>query len=158
MPDKSELAGEKVFEGDELFVLLDDGVGGLFPRQADVGAETHFQSGAFVAGLHDAGAGAGDDHEARVGNLAGELDRFEIFLARGQSAGGAEDGDFAGLIVGGEKTEGVAQFAHGGADDPHVAAILDVCQQFEGIDNDFLDQIRIIAPALGRNQFLNAAS
>ena len=64
VPDENQFAREKVFEGDELFVLGDDRIGALLPRQADVGAETVFRPGALVAGLHDARPGAGDDHEA----------------------------------------------------------------------------------------------
>ena len=77
--DENEFAGEKIFEGDELLVLGDDRVGALFPRQADVHAETVFRPGAFVAGLHDAGPGAGDDHEAGGGNFFAELAGLLVF-------------------------------------------------------------------------------
>jgi len=109
-----------------------------------------------VSGLHDAWPGARDDHEAGLRDLVREFHRFEIFLPRGQGAGRAEDGDFACLMVGREKAEGVAQFGQRGADDPHVATVLHVCQQFERIDNYFFDQIRVITAAPRRNQFLNA--
>ena len=49
VPDENEFAREKVFERDELLVLANDGIGGLFPRQADVDAETVFRPGAFVS-------------------------------------------------------------------------------------------------------------
>ena len=46
-----------------------DGIGRLFPRQADVRAETPLRPAPFVARLHDAGTGTGDDHPTVRGNL-----------------------------------------------------------------------------------------
>jgi hypothetical protein len=111
VPDEDELAGEEVFEGDELLVFGDDGVGGLFPREADVDAEAVFGGGAFVAGLHDAGAGAGDDHVAGLDDLGAELDGLFVFDVVGLGAGGAEDGDLALLVIGRKDAEGVTEFA-----------------------------------------------
>lgn len=128
--DEGEFSGEEVFEGDEFFVLEDDGVGGLFPGQADIGAEAIFGAGAFVACLHDSGAGAGDDHEAGIGGEAAEFLCLVVFGFIGLGAGGAEDGDFASVVIGGEEAEGVAEFAHGGLDDADIAAVFDVGEEF----------------------------
>jgi len=43
-------------------------------------------TGPFMAGLHDAGAGSGDDHPAVFGDLPGQLGGLLIFLFRGQHA------------------------------------------------------------------------
>src|ERR1035438_9112345 len=87
------------------------GVGALFLRQADVDAETVFRPGAFVSGLHDAGAGAGDDHEAGGGDLFAELGGLHVFGLGRMRARGAEDGDFALVGIRREDAEGVAEFA-----------------------------------------------
>src|SRR5438477_2886789 len=62
MAQEGEFAGEEVFECDELFIVLDDGVRALFPRQANIRAKASFQTGAFMTGLHDARAGSSNDH------------------------------------------------------------------------------------------------
>src|SRR5437667_6529238 len=82
MSNEDQLAGEEIFERDQLFVLAYDRVGALFPGQADISAETILRPGAFVAGLHDATPGARDDHEPRLSNLSAELDPLLILHAR----------------------------------------------------------------------------
>src|SRR5688500_6991159 len=62
MADEGELAREKIFEGDELLVLAHNRIGRLFPGKANVRAEAHIDTGAFVAGLHNTGTRAGNDH------------------------------------------------------------------------------------------------
>jgi hypothetical protein len=57
-----------------------------------------------------------------------------------------------------EKPEGVAQLPHRRADHPRVAAVLHIRQQLQRIDNDVLHQVGIGAPALERDQFLDALS
>ena len=54
------------------------GVGLLLEGQQDVDADAVFAAGADVAGLHDAAGGAGDDHEAGLGDAAAELDRLPV--------------------------------------------------------------------------------
>ena len=108
VPDESQLAGEEVFEGDQLFVVLDDRVGALFPRQPDVRAEAALRSGTFVTRLHDSWAGSGNHHPTCVRYLPGEIDRLLVLLFGRGSAGGTEDGDFAGASVRLKQFEGVA--------------------------------------------------
>ena len=92
---KISLRVKKYLNEIELLVFVDDRVWRLFPREANVDAETVFRSRAFVAGLHDAGAGAGDDHVTGFGDHFGELDGLLVFLLGRLCSGGAEDGDFA---------------------------------------------------------------
>ena len=132
------------------------GIGALLPRQADVRAKAVFQSRAFVAGVHDAAARAGDDHEPGFGNLAAEFDRLLVFHLGRLRARGAEDGHLALVRVGRKELEGVAQFAQRGLDDAHVAAVLDVGQQFERVFHDVLHRVGIVSAALVGDQFLDA--
>ena len=94
------------------------------------------------------GPGAGDDHEARLGDLPAELDRLLVFRPRRLGAGGAEHGHLAHMRVGRKELEGVAQFAQRGLDHPHVAAVLHVRQQFEGVLDDVRDALLVVAAAL----------
>ena len=69
---EEQLAREEVVEVHQLRIAADDRVGGLLEGQADVDAEAVLAPGAALAGLHDAAAGAGDDHEAALGDGARE--------------------------------------------------------------------------------------
>jgi len=124
--DEDQLAGEEILEGDQFFIFANDGVGALLPGQADVDAEALFRAGALMAGLHDARAGAGNDHKARCRNLPAKLDSLLIFLPRGLGPGGAKHGDLAHMRVGGEELEGITQLAQRRLDDAHVAGMLHV--------------------------------
>jgi len=79
-----------------------------------------------MAGLHDARAGAGNDHKTRCRNLPAKLDSLLIFLPRGLGPGGAKHGDLAHMRVGGEELEGITQLAQRRLDDAHVAGMLHV--------------------------------
>jgi hypothetical protein len=82
MSDESELAGEEILKGHELLVPGHDRIGGLFPGQANIRAETHIDTSAFVAGLHDARTSPGDYHVAGLGDLSRELDGLKILGLR----------------------------------------------------------------------------
>ena len=101
--------------------------------EADVDAEAFLGAGAFVPGLHDARAGAGDDHEPGRRDLAAELDPLLILLPRRLRPGGAEHGYLAHMGVGREELEGETQLPERGLDHPHVATVLDVLQQLEPV-------------------------
>ena len=133
------------------------GIGALFPRQADVHAETVFGPGAFVPGLHDARSGAGDDHEAGFHNLAPEIHGLLIFHLVRLRPGRAENGDLADVRIRREEAEGVAQFAQRGLDHPHVAGLLHVGQQFERVFDDVGDLVFVVAAAFEGDEFLDAA-
>lgn len=88
------LADEEIVEVDVL-VGVDIGVEVLLERQVDVEADTRATAlmRALVAGFHDAGATTGDDAEAVVGELFGDLNgHLVVFVAR-LGACGAEDGN-----------------------------------------------------------------
>src|SRR5208337_4795062 len=105
VPDEDEFAREEVFEGDKLFVLSDDGVGSLLPRQADVDAKAVFRPGALVSGLHDAWPGAGNDHETGLRNFAPELDGLLIFQFVRLRPRGAKNRDLADARIWCEQPE-----------------------------------------------------
>src|SRR5207247_7187946 len=62
MPDESQFARKEISEGDQLFIMLNDRVGGLFPGQSYVRAKTPLRTRPFMSGLHDTRPGARDDH------------------------------------------------------------------------------------------------
>jgi hypothetical protein len=157
MADKSQFAREEIFEGDEFLVALHDGIGAFFPRQTDAGAKTVFQTGALMAGTHDARPRAGDDHPAGCRHLSAKFDRLPVFRLFKPGAGGAKNGNLAFFGVRLEKAEGVAQFPHRRADNPDVSAVFNIGQQLEGIINDVGDQVLVIAAAFVENQLLDAA-
>jgi hypothetical protein len=129
--------------------------GALFPRQADVDAKTILRARALVSSLHDARPGTRDDHESRLNNLSPEIHRLLILLGFRLGAGGAEDGDLAFAGVGGEKAEGIAQFAEGGLDHPHISSVLDVLEQFQAVFDDVCNLVFVIAATLILDEFLN---
>ena len=153
MPDEHEFAGEKIFERDELFVLGDDRIGALLPRQADVDAETVFRPGAFVSGLHDARPGAGDDHETGLRNFAPELDGLLIFHLVRLRPRGTKNRDLADVRIRREQPEGVAQFAQRGLDDTHVTGVLHIGQQLERVFDDVGDFGFVVAAAFEFDEF-----
>ena len=153
--DENEFAGEEILERGQFLVLPDHGVGGLFPRQADVDAKTILRAGALVAGLHDARASARDDHEAGPDNLPPKLDGLLIFLLVGLGAGGAEHGNFAEARVRGKEFEGVTQLPQRGLNHAYVAGVLHVGQQLERIFNDVPHQFGVVSSALVSDEVLD---
>ena len=113
--------------------------------------------GAFVAGLHDARAGAGDDHETGFGNLAPEIHGLLIFRLVRLRPRGAENRDLADARIRREEPEGITQFAQRGLDDAHIAGVLHVGQQLERVFDDVGDLVFVVAAAFEFNQFLDAA-
>ena len=116
-----------------------------------------FSGPLLVSGLHDAGAGPGDDHETGGGNLPAKLGGLLIFQFVRPRARGTEDGDFAFVRIRREDAEGVAQFAHGGLDDAHVAGVLHVTEHFQRVLNDVGDFGFVVAAAFEFDEFVNAA-
>ena len=88
--------------------------------------------------------------------LRAEVGGLLIFQFVGLRARGAEDGDFAFAGVGREEAEGVAQFAQRGLDDAHVAGVLHVGQEFQGVFDDVGDFGFVVAAAFELDQLLNA--
>src|SRR6185369_7908833 len=155
VPDENQFAREKIFEGDELFILGDDGVRALFPRQADVDAKTVLQPRPFVAGLHDARTRAGDDHESGGDNFAPEFDGLLVFHAVRLGARRTEDGNLAFVRIRREQPERVAQFADRRLDDAHVAGVLHIGQQLERVFDDVGDFRFVIAAAFEFDEIIN---
>ncbi len=102
MPEKSEFSGKEVLESNEFLILLNDGIGVLFPGQTDIGAETFFAARPFVACLHDAGTGPGKDHPAFFGDAPGKCSCLPVLRLIGLRPGGPEQGCLAGSGIGGE--------------------------------------------------------
>ena len=151
MPDEDQLAGKEVLERDQLLVFANDRVGALFPRQANAGAEAHFRASALVPGLHDARACAGDDHEARRGNLPAELERLLVLLPGRLGPGGTEHGHLAHVSVRRKELERVPQLPQRRLDDAHIAAVLHVLQQLERVLNDVRNTLLVVPSAPGSN-------
>ena len=89
-------------------------------------------------------------------HFAAELDGLLVFHAVGLRPRGAEDGDLAFAGVGREEPERVAQLAQGGLDDAHVAGVLHVGQEFQGVFDDVGDFGFVVAAAFESDEFLNA--
>src|SRR5437868_4021392 len=155
MPDRRQSAREEVLERDELLVVLDDGVGALFPRQADVRAETAFRARALVACLHDPRASPRDDHPARVRDAPRKFNSLLIFLLGRSCPGGAENSDFAGAGPGREQFERVPQFPERRGDDPDVAPSFNIAQQSQPLFDDVGYQILVMSPAFERDQLVD---
>ena len=68
-----DLAGEEVFEVDELRIIGDVLVGRRLERQHDVHAERLIGTRSFVTRFHDARSGTGDDHPVFIGDLTSEV-------------------------------------------------------------------------------------
>ena len=135
---------------------LDDRVGALLPGQADVGAEAVLRPGALVPGLHDARAGAGDDHEARRGHLAAELDAPAGTPCRvGCVRAEPNMVTLRTLRVGREELEGVAQLPQRRLDHAHIAAVLHVLQQLQRVLDDVGHDLLVVAAALVGDELLN---
>ena len=139
--DEHQLAREEVFHVHELGVAGDDRVGRLLEGEHDVEAHRVFAAGAEMAGFHDAAGGAGDDEPADLGHGAAEFDGLLVAGFVGAGAGGAEDGDFAARAVRRKNLEGVAQFAHGAAENFQVAAGGLVGGELVGRFFDLLDEV-----------------
>ena len=157
MPDEDQFAGKKVFESDQLFVLANHRVGALFPRQADIGAEALFRSGAFVPRLHNPAARARYHHETRFHDLAAELKGLLVLHAGRLRAGRAENRYLATPRIRSKKSESIAQFAEGGLDHLHIPGVLHISQQFKGVLNDVGHIFLIESSALIIDELLNAA-
>src|SRR5207249_5801263 len=97
--DEHEFAGEEEPAVDEPRVMSDKFIGSLLKRQLNIDAEAVSPAGALVAGLHNAGAGAGNGHESVLGDLFGKIQGLFIFGMVLGRARGAEDRDFALLAV-----------------------------------------------------------
>src|SRR5262249_38062116 len=88
---------------------------------ADIDAEAAGAAGAALAGFHHPGAGAGDDHEAGVGDAACELlAGFEHRIA-GFGARRAQRAPLAYMPVGREHLEGVTHLLQSAGSDLEVA-------------------------------------
>ncbi len=138
--------------------MLNDRVGALFPGQANIRAEASFRTSAFVAGLHDPWPGAGDDHPAFGGNFAGEFDGLEVFSFGRQRSRRSEHGHFASRCIGSKQFVGVTQFPNRSLNDAHVAAGLDILEQFEGILDYVGDEVLIEAAFLELDQLLDTSA
>src|SRR5687767_5980691 len=107
--DEHRLPHEEVAEVDE---AVDVGVGTLLEGKLDIAADGLALSlaGALVRGLHDAGAGAGDDREARLGKELRRFLRGTVLRIIRTSAGRSEDRD--SLLHRGEGVEALDELAH----------------------------------------------
>ena len=117
------------------------GIGLLLERQQDVDADALFASGADVARLHDAAGRAGDDHPARLGDAAAELDRRRIGRIARRQPRRAEHRHLAQMPIRREHLEAVAQLLEGRAEQLDVAARGAVADEFVGGLADLLDQL-----------------
>ena len=149
VPDEDEFAREEIAERHQLLVVGDDGIGALLPRQADVHAETVFQSRALVAGVHDARPRPGDDHEARRRHLLAKLQRLLVFRLARQRTRGTEDGYLALRGIGRKEAESIPQFPDRRLDDAHIALGRNILEQLEGVLDDVGDLGLIRATAFG---------
>jgi hypothetical protein len=89
-----------------------------------------------MAGLHDAAAGTGDDHETGFGNLFSQLNGLLIFEFVGLSARGTENRHFAFVGIGREQSKRVAQFTQRRGNDFDVAGVLDIGKDFQRAFDD----------------------
>ena len=105
-----EFAGEEVFEGDELRVIGDDGVGALLEGQHDIHAETMLTAGAFLRRSHDAVCAAGDGHVPLFHHSPGELKGQLIVGIVGRRACRSEHADLQSVPVALEYSKGMPQF------------------------------------------------
>jgi len=112
--DEHQFASEEVLEVDELGISGDIGVCGGLEGQHDVYAERPVPPGALVAGLHDPGACAGDDHPSPVGDGTREVPGQRVFRPALGGPGGSEDCGLADVAVRGEHAERVAHLLEGG--------------------------------------------
>jgi hypothetical protein len=71
---------------------------------------------------------------------------------------GTENGDLALVRIRREEAERVAQFAHGGLDDAHVAGVFHVGQEFQRVLDDVGDFGFVVAAALNRSVLQSAFS
>src|SRR5262245_36793386 len=60
---KHEFTGKEKMKVHELGIVFDKPIGWLYRRQTDIDPETIFPSRSFVAGLHDARPGTGNNHK-----------------------------------------------------------------------------------------------
>ena len=107
--------------------------------------------------LHDSWAGSGNHHPTSVRYLPGEIDRLLVLLFGRGSAGGTEDGDFAGASVWFKQFEGVAELADGGLDDAGIATDRDISQELERVIDDVGNEVGVVATTLVSDEFLDAA-
>lgn len=110
-----------------------------------------------MTGLHDAGAGAGDDHEPGFDDLFSEFNRLLVSLFVGRGTGRAEDGHFASLGIRGKQAVGVAEFPDRGLNDPHIAGPLYVREDFQSILDDVGHGFLVVAAAFESDEFQHAA-
>src|SRR5581483_4567374 len=130
--DEEQLPREEVARRHQLRVLADDLVRLLLGGKPDVHAEAPLAAGAFLAGAHDAAAGAGDDHVARRRDPACEFARRPVRRGVGLRARRAEDAHLPDVAVRREHLEGVAQLAERGVQELDVAEARAVAQELHG--------------------------
>ena len=147
LPDEEELAGEKVFEGYELGVVRDPGVGVLLEGKADIHAERALASRPLLRGAHDPAPRPRDDHPSRLGHPLPEAPRL---LGHGMICGRArraEDRDLRHVPVGGEDLEAVAKLFQRGAGDLEIGDLRAILEQLQGRGH----QLGLVAPRLTRH-------
>ena len=115
--DEHDLADEEIVVRDGEGLI---GVGFLLHGERDIEAYGDAAGflGAFVGGFHDAGAAAGDDGEAALGEGVGHVGGELVILLGGLGAGGAKNADRGGKRREGFKT--LDEFTHDAKDLPHV--------------------------------------
>ena len=108
--DEKEFPAEKVFEGNQLRIVDDRGVGALLERKQDVDAEAIVPPRALVRGPHDAVARAGDHHEAPLAEqpCKAARERIQGMISRHPSR--PEDAHLTARAVGLEDAERVPHF------------------------------------------------
>ena len=155
MADESKFARKEIAKGNELLVLGNDGIGALLPRQANVRAETIFRTGTLVAGLHDAAARTGNDHESGRSHLLAKLQRLLIFRLARLRACGTKNGDLALLVIRREESKSVAQFTNRRLNDAHIARICHVCKQLKCVLDNVGNLGFVCTATFGLNEFRN---
>src|SRR5579884_856748 len=104
--------------------------------------------GPVLTGGHDAGAGPGDHHPPRLGQLAGGLAGLGVDGCVGLGARRAEDGHLGNVAVGGEDLEGVDHLPEGCIGDLEIEPVGGAAGQAHHGGED-LDQLVAVGPAVG---------
>ena len=147
--DELELAGEEVAEVDELRVALGEELGRRrLERQPDAHAERVVGAGALEPGLHDPGAGAGDDHPVVGGHRGREPPGLVVERVVGLGAGRPEDRDLALAAVRREHVERVAHLLERGVGDLQVAAVGAVAREADGGRDQLEDEVGVLGAGL----------
>ena len=110
--DEVELAGEEIFEGEELAVPPNGFIGFLFEREFNIEGEAVLAACSGLSRAHNSLTPSGDHH---IAGLLHELTKLKGRFVGGAgrlSAGGTEDGDFFDPVVGGKDLVGIPDFPH----------------------------------------------